>query len=275
MRLVTYDIECTAYNWLVVFKDKKSGKYTCVWDDADLLRECINDDSIYVGFNSKYYDQYMIKGMVAGFEHKELKALNDYIIEGNQGWMYPGLKDIYFRFNNVDIRDDTQQGLSLKAIEGHLGLDIRESTVSFDIDRPLTADEKKEMEFYCKHDVDATEHLIDVRADYLKNKINLGKLAGLDEVRALQMTNAKLTAAMLKAKMKEHSDERGYVYPENLKKEFIQPEVFDYFNRMYDKSLSDDEVYKNKLEIALGECSITIGYGGIHGAIANYIWRES
>ena len=60
-----------------------------------------------------------------------------------------------------------------------------------------------------------------------------------------------------------------------MKKEFIQPEVFDYFNRMYDKSLSDDEVYKNKLEIALGECPITIGYGGVHGAIANYIWRES
>ena len=40
---------------------------------------------------------------------------------------------------------------------------------------------------------------IDVRKDCAKIKINLGQLAsGLDEVKAMGMTNAKLTAAMLK-----------------------------------------------------------------------------
>ncbi|MFR8209651.1 hypothetical protein [Hominenteromicrobium sp.] len=81
-------------------------------------------------------------------------------------------------------------------------MSVKESSVPFDIDRPLTPEEKAETEFYCKHDVDTAERLIDIRKDYLKNKINLGRLAGLDEVKAMGMTNAKLTAAMLKATKK-------------------------------------------------------------------------
>ena len=172
----------------------------------------------------------------------------------------------------MDIRDDTQQGLSLKAIEGHLGMSVKESSVPFDIDRPLTPEEKAETEFYCKHDVDTAERLIDIRKDYLKNKINLGRLAGLDEVKAMGMTNAKLTAAMLKATKKPHDDERKYVYPDNLRKEYIPPEVFAFFDRMYDLSISDSELFKGKFNLNIGECPVTLGYGGIHGAIPNFFW---
>ena len=52
--------------------------------------------------------------------------------------------------------------------------------------------------------------------DYLKNKVQIGRLAGLSDVKAMGMTNAKLTAAMLKASKKPHDDERQYVYPENV-----------------------------------------------------------
>lgn len=274
MRLVTYDCEVFAHDWLVVFKDKQSGKYTCIWNDNEALADFLSDDCIYVGFNSKHYDQYIIKAIVYGYSPQEVKKVNDYIIGGGQGWQCPML-DYFFRFNNVDIRDDTQQGLSLKAIEGHLGMPIKESSVPFDIDRPLTDEEREETVFYCKHDVDSTEKLIDLRKDYLENKINLGKLAGINEVKAMGMTNAKLTAAMLQAKKKQHNDERCYEYPSNLKKEYIPQEVFDFFDRIHDDSLSDDEVFKGKLNIMIGECPVTLGFGGIHGAIPNFIWVES
>lgn len=274
MRLVTYDCEVFAHDWLVVFKDKQSGKYTCIWNDNEALADFLSDDCIYVGFNSKHYDQYIIKAIVYGYSPQEVKKVNDYINGGGQGWQCPML-DYFFRFNNVDIRDDTQQGLSLKAIEGHLGMPIKESSVPFDIDRPLTDEEREETVFYCKHDVDSTEKLIDLRKDYLENKINLGKLAGINEVKAMGMTNAKLTAAMLQAKKKQHNDERCYEYPSNLKKEYIPQEVFDFFDRIHADSLSDDEVFKGKLNIMIGECPVTLGFGGIHGAIPNFIWVES
>lgn len=275
MRIVSYDCEVFAHDWLVTLKDKETGQYTCIWNDNEALRMALDDSCIYVGFNSKHYDQFIIKAICADFTPEEIKRVNDFIIGGGQGWQCPQLEGIYFQFPNVDIRDDTQQGLSLKAIEGHLGMSIKESSVPFDIDRPLTAAERAETEFYCKHDVDTAEKLIDIRKDYLQNKANLGRMAGIDEVKALGMTNAKLTAAMLKATKKEHNDEREYVYPSNLRREYIPEEVFEFFDRLYDKSISDEEIFKSKLKLMIGECPVTLGFGGIHGAIPNFFWEES
>ena len=275
MKLATYDCEVFAYNWLVTIKDKETGNYTCIWDDNEALKACLDEEVIYIGFNSKHYDQYIIKAIAAGFTPQEIKKVNDYIIAGGQGWQCPMLDGIFFKFNNVDIRDDTQKGLSLKAIEGHLGMSVKESSVPFDLQRPLTTEEKAETEFYCKHDVDTAEKLIDIRKDYLKNKINLGNLAGLDAVKAMGMTNAKLTAAMLKATAQPHDDERKYVYPSNLRREFIPAEVFQFFDRMYDPAIPDSELFKGKFQLAIGECPVTLGYGGIHGAILNFFWEET
>ena len=275
MRLIVYDVEVFCEDWLVIFKDIETGKYTCVHNDNEELKECISEDCIYIGFNSKHYDQFIIKAICCGFTPQEVKQVNDFIIGGGQGWECPMLRDFFFRFNNVDIKDDMQMGLSLKAIEGHLGLSVEESTVPFDIDRPLTEEELKETAKYCIHDVDTTEKLVELRKDYLKNKIHIGKLAGLDEVKAMGMTNAKLTAALLKAEQKPHDDECKYVYPPNLKREYIPQEVFDFFDRMYDPEISDKELFSDKQTFSIGDCPGVVGYGGIHAAIPNYFFVES
>ena len=275
MRIVTFDCEVFAYDWLVVFKDKETGQYTEIWNDNEAVKACMSDENIYVSFNGKHYDQFIIKAICANCSPTEVKEINDYIIHGGQGWEIPELRDFYFRMNNVDVKDDMQMGLSLKAIEGHVGWNIQETEVDFNLDRPLTPEEREQTQFYCRHDVDATEMVFDLRKSYFKNKMSIGRLAGLDEVKAMGMTNAKLTAALLKASPKPHDDERKYQYEDDLLKEYIPQEVFDFFNRMYDQSLSDDEVFKSKLEITIGECPVTIAYGGIHGAIPHYIWEES
>ena len=274
MKLVTYDCEVFAHDWIVVFKDYESKHFSIIHNDNAALIACISDDNVYCGFNSKGYDQYIIKAICAGFSPEEVKQVNDWIISGNQGWECPLLQGVRFWFNNIDIKDDMQMGLSLKAIEGHLGMDICETEVDFALERQLTQEELDSTIFYCKHDVDATEKIIDLRKNYLQNKINIGKLAGLDEVKAMSMTNAKLTAALLKARLVEHDDERSYQYPENLRREYIPQEVFDFFDRMKDDSLSDKDVFTGKLNISIGDCPVTIGYGGIHGAIPNFLWQE-
>lgn len=275
MRLVTYDCEVFKYDWLVVFKDIETGRFTAIHNDNEELKQCMDDDCVYVGFNSKHYDQFIIKAICCGFSPQEIKEVNDFIIGGGQGWECPALRDQYFRFQNVDIKDDMQMGLSLKAIEGHLGLSVEESTVPFDLDRPLTEEELKETVTYCMHDVDTTEKLVELRRDYLKNKVHIGKLAGLDDVRAMGMTNAKLTAALLKATKQPHDDERKYVYPEKLKREYIPQEIFDFFDKMYDPEISDKELFSGKQEFAIGDCPGVVGYGGIHAAIPNYFFEET
>jgi len=265
-----YDCEVFAYDFLVTIKDRETGHRTRIWNDNEAVKACIDDDSVFIGFNSKHYYQFIIKAICCGFSPQEVKEVNDYIIGGGQGWECPMLRDQFFRFNNVDIKDDMQMGLSLKAIEGHLGLSVKESTVSFDIDRPLTEEERREVEFYCDHDVDTTDKLIDVRIEYLKSKMSVGRMVGLSDAKALSMTNAKLTAALLGASAREYKDERAYTYPPNLLKEHIPAEVFAFFDQMHDESISDDDLFKSKLNFEIGGCPCVVGFGGIHGAIPTY-----
>ena len=71
MRLISYDCEVFAYDWLVTLKDKETGVYTCIWNDNEALKMALSDDCIYVGFNSKHYDQYIIKAIAARGPEKD------------------------------------------------------------------------------------------------------------------------------------------------------------------------------------------------------------
>ena len=270
MRWYTYDTEVFARDFIVVFKDKETGEYAVFHNDNLGVKEFITDDAIYCGFNSKGYDQYIIKAICAGFCPEEVKRVNDWIIGGGQGWQCPLLNGVFFRFNNVDIMDDVQMGLSLKAIEGHLGMSIEETEVDFNLDRPLTEEELALTIKYCKHDVDATEKLSDIRKDYLRTKLNLGKRANIDAVKSLSATNAKLTAMMLGAVRQEWNDGRDYVYPPNLDLSVIPKEILDFFDTIHDMSIPDDDLFETSLNIIIGDMPCKYAWGGVHGSLSGY-----
>ena len=270
----TYDAEVFAYDFIVVFKNKRTGEHTVFHNDNESVRDFINEYGIYCGYNTKHYDQYIIKAICAGFSPEEVKQVNDWIIAGGQGWQCPLLDGVYFRFNNVDIMDDTQMGLSLKAIEGHLGLSIEETEVDFNLDRPLTPEEIALTIKYCKHDVDCTEKLTDIRRDYLKTKLNLGERAGIDQIKALSATNAKLTALMLGAVKREWNDGRDYVYPPNLDTSIIPQDILSFFDTIHNKSIPDDVLFKTSLITTIGEMPCKYAWGGVHGSVTGH-YEES
>lgn len=272
MRWFTYDTETFAHDFIVVFKDKETGEYAIFHNDNLGVREFISDEAIYCGFNTKSYDQYIIKAICAGFAPEEVKQLNDWLIasDDNQGWQYPALQGVYFRFNNIDIRDDVQKGLSLKAIEGHLGISIEETEVDFNLDRPLTEEELALTIKYCIHDVDATEKLCEIRKDYLRTKLNIGRRANIDGVKSLSATNAKLTAMMLGAVKREWHDGRDYVYPPNLDLSVIPKEILDFFDTIHDMSIPDNVLFKTFLTITIGGMPCKYAWGGVHGSLTCY-----
>ena len=271
-----FDCEVFAYDWLFVFKDIESGEFTVIHNDNEAVKEFMETSPLLAGFNNKHYDQFILKAVLADATPEQVKEVNDIIIvNGENGWTHPLVRESGVYFEQFDLFDDCQMGLSLKAIEAHLGMDIRESEVDFNINRPLTEEELEETIFYCKHDVNATEKLYHLRKNYLENKLVLGRAKDIPDSRALYMTNAKLTAAYLNAVPSEHDDERNYVYPDNLLREYIPEEVFEFFNKLYDKTLSDDEVFTSKLNFNIGDCQVTLGYGGIHGAIPTYRERAT
>ena len=270
MRWFTYDTEVFAHDFVVVFKDKETGERAVFHNDNVAVKEFISDEAIYCGFNTKGYDQYIIKAICGGFSPEEVKQVNDWIIGGGQGWECPLLSGVFFSFNNVDIMDDVQRGLSLKAIEGHLGMSIEETEVDFNLDRPLTKEELDLTIKYCIHDVDATEKLTEIRKDYIRTKLNLGNRANIDPVKAISSTNAKLTAMMLGAVKQEWSDGRDYVYPPNLDLSVIPKEILDFFDTIHDMSIPDDDLFKTSLNIDIGGMLCKYAWGGVHGSLTCY-----
>ena len=266
----TYDVEVFKHDFIVVFKDRETGEYTVFHNDNDGVRDFITEDAIYCGFNTKHYDTHIIKAICTGFSPEEVKQVNDWIIAGNQGWQCPLLEGIWFKFNNVDIFDDVQKGLSLKAIEGHLGMNIEETDVDFNLDRPLTTVEILLTIKYCKHDVDATEKLTELRKDYLQTKLNLSKRANIDTVKALSSTNAKLTALMLNAQKVARTDGREYVIPDEVDQSLIPDKVLAFFDTIHDMSIPDDELFSTCCNVTIGNMPCKYAWGGVHGSLTGF-----
>jgi hypothetical protein len=165
-------------------------------------------------------------------------------------------------------------GTSLKHIEAHLGLNIEETEVDFDIDRPLTPEEIASTIHYCKYDVAMTAKLLTLRKGYLEAKLNVGRAIGLSDQKSLYMTNARLTAASLEAEYVQRYDERDYSYPDNLDRSLIPSEVMEFFDRMHDPSIPDKDLFSSKLTVMVDGAEAVIGFGGIHHARTNYIEEE-
>lgn len=281
MNIYIYDIEVFAYDWIVVARRPEEGSpYTVIHNDNYHLREFLNNaPDILGGFNNKHYDDYVVMVMLNGGSNVEVKRCNDFIIDGGKPWEFPFIQYQKKPFKSFDLRDDiADPGISLKAIEGNLKLPIVESSVPFDIDRPLTPEELEEVIRYCKYDVDSTVRLYwERKKNYLDAKILAGSIYGIDPLDALGYTNARLSAEALEAKYTERYDERDYVVPEKLPKDKIPKIVLDFFLQIQDKSIPDAKLFGAgkgskgmTLDLILrtggGECPVKFAWGGVHGA---------
>lgn len=281
MNIYIYDIEVFSDDWIVVArKPEKGSPYTVIHNDNYHLREFLsNIPDIIGGFNNKHYDDYVMMVMLNGGSNVEVKRCNDFIINGGKPWEFPFIQYQKKPFKSFDLRDDiADPGISLKAIEGNLKLPIVESSVPFDIDRPLTPEELEEVIRYCKYDVDSTVRLYwERKKNYLDAKILAGGIYDIAPMDALGYTNARLSAEALKATYKERSDERDYTLPSNLDPDRIPKIVLDFFMQIRDKTIPDAKLFGAgkgfkgmtldlMLKCSGGECPVTYAWGGVHGA---------
>lgn len=281
-----YDMEVTSDDWLVVFRQPEDGSsYTVIHNDNYHLREFLSQPDIVIGgFNNKHYDNWILKTILNGGSNYHVKKHNDFIIDGGNAWDFDGMPNGYDKYYKLpcptfDLRDDiADPGISLKAIEGNLKLPIVESSIPFDIDRPLTPEELDEMICYCKNDVDSTIKLYwERKANYLDAKAMVGEMYGVPTAEALGLTNAKLSAKVLEAKAVTRNDERDYIIPDNIETEYIPEIVLNFFMQIRDKSIPNAKLFGAGkgakgmtldiiLKTSCGECPVTYAWGGVHGA---------
>ena len=136
--MLFYDFEVFKYDWLVVIFDMKAKKEHVIINSKEELEQvyAANKGDIWVGFNSRHYDQWILKTILCGLNPKEM---NDWIIvQKNEPWQFSSmLRDI--QVNNFDVMPNPPIGL--KTLEGFLGSNIKETDVPFNINRKLTPKE--------------------------------------------------------------------------------------------------------------------------------------
>lgn len=277
--MLFYDIETFKFDSLVVFKNIQNQVVAHYWskgydknDEPNGFEdvEALVTNETLVGYNNHHYDDHILTAMMMGLPQKYIKKQNDMIIEGREG-VIPVSKALH----TLDTMQQIDVSVpSLKKIEGNMGRSILESSVPFDIDRPLTQEEKDEVLKYCCYDVETTIEVYKLRE---KSYFNVK-----DELLAM-MTNPKPnsykwnTTVISANILMERPQPMWYSYKglEKLWKNIkgIPAEVWEMWEApLKDKSLDNKSITVPNM---FGKCNVVFGFGGLHGAPTKPVERRN
>ena len=261
-KMLFYDLEVFArYVCMTVAIPKDGILIQCEGCDeiAEFYHAHSND--LWIGFNSKNYDTWIVRGIVLGHDPK---AINDWIIGGKFGWQFS--QDMTsVRMYQYDVMSGYR---GLKELEAFMGDDIRETTVPFDLKRELTDEEKAQTLYYNKHDVLETMRVFQKRFKKgFKPHLDLVKLFDLG-IERLAKTPAALNGIILGAVRQDHDDEFDIRIPDTLRLDryrFVQDWYENESNRNYDKTL----------KCTIAGVPFQFGWGGLHAALEGTEIRNS
>lgn len=273
--LLFYDIEVFEYDALAVFMNIDGEEVDHFWNTRgrklvdepsgfEKIPEVISGKTL-VGYNNYNYDDHILTAMMnqARSMPKILKAINNTIIEA--GRYNDKISELIHSIDTMQQIDVSHP--SLKQIEGNMGMSIVESSVPFDIDRPLTDEERQETLEYCRHDVRATIEVYKLRQkSYFETKTGLLQMLPEDESKkAYRWNTTTLSAKVLLG------DDHLPIWQKLRglesywrKVEGIPAEVWD----MWESCTTEEGIMgkgKTKTIKAYG-CSFVFGMGGLHGA---------
>lgn len=260
--MLFYDFEVFAYDWLVVIKNALTNNVTTIINDPQKLQDFYTEhkDNVWIGYNSRHYDQFILKAIVAGLSPQKMNA--HIIEEKKHGSQYSSLiRSI--QLYNYDVMNSFH---GLKQLEGFMGESIKETSVPFDIKRKLTDREIEEVVQYCRHDVEQTQKVFEATAQEFESQIALLKAFKLP-LEKISKTKAQLSATILGAKAKPHDDEFDLIIPDTIKLDRYKWIMEWYKNPVNLR-------YDSKIETNIAGVPHVFAWGGLHGAIPNYISRE-
>lgn len=260
--MLFYDFEVFKYDWWVVAIDMINKKEHVIINDDSELEKLYqqNINNIWIGYNNKWYDQYIKKAILCGFN---LKEVNDFIIEkGNDGYKFSSI------FRNIptieyDVMLNNDRGL--KSLEGFMGHNIKETSTPFDTPRKLTQKEIKEGVEYCRHDVHETIEVFMKRIDEFNTMMFFIKHFGLP-ISDISNTKAQLAAKILGGNNKGKHFDDEFQFPIldciNLKK---YKSVADWY-----RNQSNHDYSKSQEGVMVAGVPHNFSWGGGHGAKEKY-----
>lgn len=247
-----YDFEVFVHDWFITIINPIELTLRVIVNDINALKHYYSrhKDQIWVGYNSRSYDTYIMKGLLLGMNPK--KVNDDIIYRGLKGWQ------ISREFKNKKFLDfDIYTKDSLKTKEGFMGADIRETEVSFNLNRKLTQKEVRQTIKYNIHDVEQTLEVFRRNKYLYESQIQLIETFDLP-IEMVSLTQAQLTANILECEKQEHNDEFKFKIIDqiHLKKYKSAKEWFEN---------PDNRDYKKSFDLNVCGVPHRFGWGGLHG----------
>lgn len=248
-----YDFEVFRHDWLVVIINPIEKIETVIANDTKALKRYYREhcEQIWVGYNSRNYDTFILKSILCGINPK--KTSDDIIERGING------NQISKEFRKINLYNfDIYLKNSLKTLEGFMGSDIRETEVDFNIPRKLDKKEIRQTMKYCQHDVEQTIEVFRRNKYLFESQVQLIETFDLPKY-MIGLTQAQLTANILECERVEGRDDEfdlEIVDTLRLKKyKFAQDWFENSCNMDYKKTFSMDV------------CGVPhqFGWGGLHG----------
>lgn len=250
-------------NPIIIINDKKSL--------SDFYNTHIND--IFVGYNSRQYDQFIFKGILDGVNPSYIN--DQLIINGKKGFqVVRNAKEYHLNNYDVILKDK-----SLKQLEAFMGDMIKETDVPFDIDRPLTDEEVQQIITYNIHDVQETLKVLDATIGDFDAQLDMVEMFNLEK-EMFNKTKAQLASKILGAVQQSTiDDEFDITIPKNLRMPEKYQYIVDWYKKPENKSYKlplKTEVDSNstrQLITTVGGVPCVYGYGGLHGSKDNEIFE--
>lgn len=247
-----YDFEVFVHDWCVTIINPIEKIMTVIVNDVGALKLYYkkHQDQFWVGYNSRNYDTFIMKGLLLGMNPK--KVNDDIIVRNMKGWQ------INREFKNVKFLNfDIYTKNSLKTLEGFMGNDIRETEVDFNLQCKLTPQEIRQTIKYNIHDVEQTIEVFRRNIYLYESQIQLIETFGMD-IELIGATQAQLTARILGCQQVKRDDEFDIklVPTLHLKKYVYAKEWFE--NK-------DNLDYKKSFGLTVCGVPHQFGWGGLHG----------
>lgn len=262
--IIDFEVLSKGGFWMCCMKDYKTEKEHIIINDRDEFIRVFNKnkDSVWVGYNIKGYDQWIMKAIIAGIDPCKV---SDKLIEMN---IYPYTIDRNLNKIPIYIFELNDSYRSLKELELFMGEDIRETTVPFNLNRYPTKEEIHELTIYCLHDVRMTFKVF--KEVYYKYEAQLGLIEyfNLDES-MINKTEAQLSAHILGAK------KPNYVREDVVDFEIINTielSKYKYIKQWYENYNNRD--LKKYLRENVYGVHTDFGWGGIHSARKKYEGKD-
>lgn len=267
-RIYIGDFEVFKYDTMLCLIDCYAGEYIDIVNDQAKMQSFYSQhkDDIIVFYNGRRYDKWIYKAWVLGYSQAELYKLSQALVFDHvEGWSYDN------KFNNIQLYDFDVAKISdggLKSLEAYMGENIIETSVDFDIDRPLTDDELQMTLNYCHSDIDNTFRVFMERKNDFSAQMDLITAFDLP-LSYISKTQAQTVSRVLECTYQSHDDQFDVIFVDTIrlgKYEYIK----EWFIKQLKLSKEQGDYTKETLRTDVAGLEHFYRWGGVHAAKQKY-----